>query len=747
VGPMRGERDARAAGIGPGDAGTARVDAGDAAVAAELDAAFASPPSQGSLSYALELLATGLAYFVFAKVGLALASIHPNASPIWPPTGLALAVVMLRGYRVWPAIFLAAWLANATTAGSVYTVSAIALGNTLESLVGGWLISRWSHGPRTFDTPAGVARFALIALLAATPISATFGVGSLALAASADPVRIASTWLTWWLGDLAGALVITPAIVLWARSGFPSGPRRQLLESGAVIAAAAAVGLLAFSPLIEQTPNRDPLGFLAVLPLMWAALRCGQRDTATVALLLSGFAIWGAMAGEGPFARETLNDSLLLLIMYMISTSVPTLALSADVAVHEETERHLREAHIELDGIVRQRTTALEETREALHQAQKMEALGQLTGGIAHDFNNVLTVVINSVEAARTSADPDARTRGRLDRALQAARNGAALVQQMLVFARRHPLQVQATDINDVIVSALAMFSRSCPESIEIRTHLAPDLHWATADATQVQSAVLNLAVNARDAMPQGGRLTIATRNLADGSQLPAGLPPGAYVSIAVTDTGEGMSPEVLARACEPFFTTKAIGKGTGLGLSMVYSTTRQMGGDLEIDSRPGEGTAVRLILPAAAQRRPDAAVAPEAAAAAGLPNAGRSAILYVEDDVLVSLATRDLLEEAGYVIHTAPDAMRALHVLDDHPDIDLLVTDIGLPGMDGHELAAQVRRRRPDLKVLFLSGYDRSQLVGAPADPRTEHLGKPYAEASLFEALRRLGGAGPRGG
>jgi CheY-like chemotaxis protein len=207
------------------------------------------------------------------------------------------------------------------------------------------------------------------------------------------------------------------------------------------------------------------------------------------------------------------------------------------------------------------------------------------------------------------------------------------------------------------------------------------------------------------------------------------------------------MSPEVLARACEPFFTTKEIGKGTGLGLSMVYSTMRQMGGDIEIDSRPGEGTAVRLILPAAAQRPPDAAIAPEAAVAIGLPNAGRSTILYVEDDVLVSLATRDLLEEAGYVIHTAPDAMRALHVLDDHPDIDFLVTDIGLPGVDGHELAAQARRRRPDLKVLFLSGYDRSQLVGAPADPRTEHLGKPYAEASLFEALSRLQGAGPRGG
>ena len=206
-----------------------------------------------------------MAYFAFAKIGLALATVHPSATPIWPPTGLALAAVMLRGYRVWPAIFLGAWFANATTAGSVYTSSAIALGNMLESVVGGYLISRWSGGLRTFETPAGVAKFALIVVAAATPISATIGVGSLAVAAYADPPRVASTCLTWWLGDLAGALVITPVIVLWAQSSLRFEPARQLVETGAVIAVAAAVGLFAFSPLMADTPGRDPLGFLAVL--------------------------------------------------------------------------------------------------------------------------------------------------------------------------------------------------------------------------------------------------------------------------------------------------------------------------------------------------------------------------------------------------------------------------------------------------------------------------------------------------
>jgi signal transduction histidine kinase/CheY-like chemotaxis protein len=737
---MQDQRDGYAADIGHrrGDAEPARAADNDGAAPRQPAEASVWPPFRQPGRYALELLATGLVYFVFAKIGLVLASIHPSASPIWPPTGLALAAVMLWGFRVWPAIFAGAWLANATTAGSVSTSAAIALGNTLESVVGGYLIRRWSGGIGTFDNPAGVAKFALIVLLVATPISATIGVGSLSLAGYADGTRIASTWLTWWLGDLAGALVVTPVIVLWAQSAARFPPPQELRETAAVLIAAVAVGLLAFSPLIDQTPARDPLGFLAVIPLMWAALRCGQRDTATVALVLSGFALWGAMSGEGPFVRSNLNDSLLVLIMYMISTTVPTLALSANSAVHKRTERSLREVHARLDRTVQERTSALQETREALHQAQKMEALGQLTGGIAHDFNNILTVIINSIASARTS-DQDAKTGRRLDRALQAARNGASLVKQMLVFARRHPLQVQAADINEIVISALAMFTRSRPESIEIYIDLAPDLRWATADVTQVQTAILNLAVNARDAMPSGGRLTVATRNLPRGAQLRADLPPGEYVCIAVTDTGEGMSSDVLARALEPFFTTKDIGKGTGLGLSMVYSTMRQMGGDIEIDSRQGEGTTVRLIFPVAAQPGADAAIESEGASTIPWPRSGAFTILYVEDDVLVGLATRDLLEEAGYSIYRVSDAARALEVLEEHPEIDLMVTDIGLPGMDGHELAAEARRRRPDLRILFLSGYDRSHAVGEAPNPGTEYLGKPYRDSDLFEALGRL--------
>jgi two-component sensor histidine kinase len=326
------------------------VESGGGAPHARKPPASVSPAAVGR--YLVELLAVGAAYFALAKLGLTLASINPSATPIWPPTGLALAAVLLRGYRIWPAIFLAAFAANETTAGSVYTSFAIALGNTLECLVGGYLTRLWSGGTGPFDRPAAVARFALISLVAATPISATIGVGSLSLAGYADATRLASIWITWWLGDLAGALVITPVIVLWLgrwRRPFD----RQLLEAGAVFALAVVIGIIAFSPLISQTAARDPLGFLAVLPLMWAALRCGQRDTAMTALVLCCFAIWGTMAGGGPFARETLNDSFLLLLMFIISTSVLSLVLSADVAVRKSSETHQRLLAAELDHRVR----------------------------------------------------------------------------------------------------------------------------------------------------------------------------------------------------------------------------------------------------------------------------------------------------------------------------------------------------------------------------------------------------------
>src|SRR5215475_2278057 len=271
------------------------------------------------LKYVVELTSIVVIYVALAKFSLGLASIHPNVTPIWPPTGFALGVVLLLGYQISPAIFLGAFIANVTTAGSISTSLAIATGNALESLIGAYLINRWSDGCSTFNTPGGVIRFALICFFPSTIISATLGVGSLSLAGYADWSDFRSVWTTWWMGDLAAALVITPAIVLWGIDPPRTLGRHEIVQSGLIYIATIAVGLVAFSPLLEQSPSRSSLAFLAILPLMWAALRRTQRDTATIALLISCFAVWGTISNAGPFVRSNLNESFLVLLTFMIS--------------------------------------------------------------------------------------------------------------------------------------------------------------------------------------------------------------------------------------------------------------------------------------------------------------------------------------------------------------------------------------------------------------------------------------------
>lgn len=294
--------------------------------------------------FLVELAVIGFTYFALAKLGLKLALVNPSASPVWPPTGFALAVVLLRGSRVWPALFIAALLANATAAGSVYTSLAIASGNTLEALVGSYLIRSWCKGWRAFSSPEDVIKFALVTMGPAAVISASVGVGALRLGEYINPADIGIVWVTWWMGDAASALVLTPAIILWAVPSAELIDRKELARSGAQLAAACAVGLVAFSPVVELPAHKGPLGFLAVAPLLWAALRRGQRDTATVGLVLACFAIWAAAAASGTVARPAQNESFLLVLMFVIGAVLPSLALSAEVAVRQQTEQALRES-------------------------------------------------------------------------------------------------------------------------------------------------------------------------------------------------------------------------------------------------------------------------------------------------------------------------------------------------------------------------------------------------------------------
>ena len=321
---------------------------------------FAAHVGRGHSAYVFELLGIGIAYFVLAKIGLTLASINSSTSAIWPATGFALASVLVWGYRAGPAVLVASFAANVTNVGSIYAATGIALGNTLEALVAAWLINVWCDGRETFATTTGVAKFALVCV-SSTTLSATVGIASLIFSGDA-PTAFAMTWMTWWLGDLAGALVIAPFVILWAAGDLHSFERTQWGEVGTIVAATIAVGIIAFSPLFDQTSYRDPLGFLALPPLLWAALRRDPRETATVVVILCCFAVWGTLAGSGPFARVSLNDSFLLLVMFFISISVPSMALSADVQMRRRSEEQLQHAHDELAA----RAGELRDTAERL---------------------------------------------------------------------------------------------------------------------------------------------------------------------------------------------------------------------------------------------------------------------------------------------------------------------------------------------------------------------------------------------
>ncbi len=290
-----------------------------------------------ALSYVLRFVAVAGLYVLLARFGLSLASINPSASPIWPPAGLALASVLLGGYGMAPAILLGAFVANQWTTGVLAASAAIAVGNTLEALVGAYLINRWTGGHRTFDSPQRVMGFVLIVLGPSTILSATIGVTSLCLTGLEQWSAYGAVWFTWWMGDFAGALVVAPLFVVWSRRSLYVSARVDYVSIAVALSMAVLVGLFAFSPLFAQTPQRGALAFLAVLPLVYAALSCTQRETVTAVFLLAGFAVWGTIAGVGPFAQSTLNDSFLMQLMFIVSTAVPSLMLSADVAVRRES--------------------------------------------------------------------------------------------------------------------------------------------------------------------------------------------------------------------------------------------------------------------------------------------------------------------------------------------------------------------------------------------------------------------------
>jgi PAS domain S-box-containing protein len=374
---------------------------------------------------------------------------------------------------------------------------------------------------------------------------------------------------------------------------------------------------------------------------------------------------------------------------------------------------------------------ALMAAREALFQSQKMDAIGQLTGGIAHDFNNLLMAVVGSIELVRKRLPEDPRITPLLDNALQGARRGTSLTQRMLAFARRQHLKTETVDIPKLVHDMTDLLQRSLGPRMTIETRFPLLLPPARGDTNQIELALLNLVINARDAMPDGGQIIIAANKAEPDANDFATLSESDYVCISVTDTGEGMDDETLAHAMEPFFTTKGIGKGTGLGLAMVHGMAEQSGGKLVLKSQLNQGTTATIWLPVATEM-PCAAMKP--VLESGAMNSRPLTILAVDDDGLVLMNTAAMLEELGHEVFEANSGKDALDILRSHPDIDLVITDQAMPRMTGVQLAEIIQSEFPGLPIILATGY--AELPAGAEGRHLSKLAKPFREQDLAVAI-----------
>jgi len=408
-----------------------------------------------------------------------------------------------------------------------------------------------------------------------------------------------------------------------------------------------------------------------------------------------------------------------------------------------ERGRELTEANAKLRAEAEER----ERVEEALRQAHKMEAIGQLTGGLAHDFNNLLAGISGSLELLRIRA-AQGRTAefGRyIETALASVNRAAALTHRLLAFSRRQTLDPKPTKVNRLVSGMEDLFRRTVGPGIRVETRPAGELWPTLCDPNQLESALLNLVINARDAMPDGGNLLIETANsvLPDRrgalrNAPPGNVPPGDYVILSVTDTGMGMAPDVIARAFDPFFTTKPLGQGTGLGLSMIYGFVQQSGGHVRLHSKEGQGTTVTIGLPRYLGARDDEA---ETDAAAALLPAASAVVLVVEDEAAVRMVIADVLSDLGYTVLEADDGRSSLSIVESGVRIDLLLTDVGLPGgMNGRQVADAARQRRPGLKVLFITGYAENAVVGSSRmEQGMQVMTKPFAVEALAARVQGM--------
>jgi len=784
-----------------------------------------------TLETTARIVLVALAYFASARLGYAFSI--PNAFvSLWPPAGVTLAFLLMSDRRDWPALFAGAVtgsVASDLMSGypPVFALFA-AVANAAESLLAAWVVTWRLGGPVRRLTVRAVVEIALTAAVGTNAVTSIVGATMLALRFNGTFIN---HWLTWWVGDGLGMVIIAPLVIAWV----DALERRSRPRVSRVIEAALLLTGMALMAHAVFGPPRDWFirpGVYATFPfLLWAGLRFGSAAASSAAFVLASYSIWNAALGRGPLVAlagqavaVTAAQVYAFLVVASLCALLPAVALEERRAEEkrrraiEEKNREREEHHrivveaatdaiITLDeqsvidfvnpaaerafgytrdelvgrnltslmperfrdrhraGIGRylatnQRTiewrgvpliglhkdgreipfevsfgdrveggrhvltgvlrdvsereaaaSALRAFEEQFRQSQKMEAVGQLAGGVAHDFNNLLTAILGYTAIIADQVPPDSAIQEDLEEVRLAAQRAEALTRQLLAFSRRQILEPRVIDLERVLSSLTPMLRRLIGEDIEVVAHIAPDLGRVLADPSQIEQVILNLSLNARDAMPEGGTLTLELQDVGvglEGHPGHADVAPGAYVMLAVSDTGIGMDAKTAEHAFEPFFTTKPSGKGTGLGLATVHGIVKQSGGYVWLSSEPGRGTTFKVFLPRV-ERTDEAPARAKPAAAAR----GTETILLTEDDAPLRRLAQRVLEQQGYTVLPAATPTEALAIANaGGAAIDLLVTDVVMPEMNGRALAELIVASDPEIRVLYMSGYTDDAVV-----------------------------------
>jgi signal transduction histidine kinase/ActR/RegA family two-component response regulator len=642
-----------------------------------------------------------------------------SVTPIWPPVGLAVAVTYLGGFRLLPGIVLASFATNYGTQ-SLPGVIFIALSQLIQPILVVRILRALKFDPR-LERVRDPVILSLVAGPAGALAAATFVMGvNLVVGLVAPSEFFYGLWL-WMLRDWLGTMVVASFVFAWAKGRSAPWTWPRIAEGLGLILIGFLGAQLMFG-LWGIFADRDvPIAFIFFPLVGWAGLRFGPRGAATLVALISAFALAIAGLRVGPFATFPVAFTQVLLFCFLALGSLSGHLLAAIMAERDDAlERRLL-------------------LEEQLRHSQKMEAVGRLAGGIAHDFNNLLTAIIGYTEIVLTSLDPKDERRADAEEIARAAMRAADLTKQMLAFSRRQVLQPKIIDLNVALAKVEPMLRRVLGEDIVMTVTGKATSPWVRVDPGQVEQVVMNLVVNARDAMPQGGRLTVeASDAVLDEAALAdqTDVKPGQFVMLSVSDSGVGMPAEVRARIFEPYFTTKDVGKGTGLGLSTAYGIVRQSDGHISVSSELGLGTTFRIYLPCA-EAPPQVALDPSVEK---MPD-GTEHILLVEDDPSVRRLSKELLLRLGYSVTEAASGRAGLALgSDDTRHFDLALCDVILGDMSGPAVAEALRALRPSIRVLYMSGYTDEAIVKTGVlDEGKPFLQKPFTPMQLAKKIREV--------